>query len=378
MAESYLFTTEAFQDYWNALSDDGFMMMEHQFYMPRLVSSLIDALEAENVEDWRSHFAVYNLPNMRRNMILLSKRPLTDEIRNLAFGELTEERFEDIHLLYPAPPDRRDNLINQIVGNGWESASEEATIEISPTTDDRPFVGQMGRWKNLTRESLEKMSPLEVFGLPLARMMILTILAVVLVILVPLNLLPFLRQGPKLRAAPWIYFFLIGAAFMAVEVVLIQQFTLFVGPAVYSIATILLVLLLASGVGSRFSTQVPAGLVFGGIALWILLDVIAFATLAELLAHQPSVARILLTAIAVTPLGFLMGMPFPKGAVRVGELVDWGFAVNGAASVLGATGILLIAFTWGLSAALLTGAALYLGAFWVLRSTDGWNSAVAP
>jgi thiamine transporter ThiT len=73
-----------------------------------------------------------------------------------------------------------------------------------------------------------------------------------------------------------------------------------------------------------------------------------------------------------------MGMPFPKGAVRVGELVDWGFAVNGAASVLGATGILLIAFTWGLSAALLTGAALYLGAFWVLRSTDGWNSAVAP
>ena len=46
------------------------------------------------------------------------------------------------------------------------------------TTDDRPFVGQMGRWQNLRRENLERMRPLEVFGLPLARMIVLTILGI--------------------------------------------------------------------------------------------------------------------------------------------------------------------------------------------------------
>jgi hypothetical protein len=378
MAESYLFTTEAFRDYWRALSPGGFMMMEHQFYMPRLVSSLVDALESEGVENPRSHFAVYDLPKMRRNMILLSKRQLTDEIRTLAFGELTEEKFEDIHLLYPAPDGLEDNLINRIVTVGWRAAADEAGVEISPTTDDRPFVGQMGRWKNLTKENLEKMRPLEVFGLPLAKMIILAILAVVLVLLIPLNLLPYFKKGPRLRAAPWTYFFLIGAAFMAVEVVLIQQFTLFVGPAAYSIATILLVLLLASGIGSRFSTRVSSAAVFWGIAVWIVVDIAVFSWVAGALAALPAAVRIALTALAVAPLGFLMGMPFPKGAVRVGELVDWGFAVNGAASVLGATGILLLAFSYGLSAALATGAVLYLVAYWMLCRRGAWASRAGP
>ena len=113
LAESYLFTTEAFADYWKALSEDGFMMMEHQFYMPRLAASLLDALEGLGVENPREHFAIYDLPQMRRNMILLSRRPLTDEIRNNAFGELTAENYEQIHLLFPAPEDLQDNLINQ-------------------------------------------------------------------------------------------------------------------------------------------------------------------------------------------------------------------------------------------------------------------------
>lgn len=67
-----------------------------------------------------------------------------------------------------------------------------------------------------------------------------------------------------------------------------------------------------------------------------------------------------------------MGMPFPKGALKVGELVDWGFAVNGAASVLGATLVVLVSFTYGFTAALLVGAALYLAAFGMLSVRRAW------
>jgi hypothetical protein len=68
-------------------------------------------------------------------------------------------------------------------------------------------------------------------------------------------------------------------------------------------------------------------------------------------------------------------MPFPKGAMRVRELIDWGFAVNGAASVLGATGILLVAFAFGFSVSLVIAAGLYLLALALLSASRCWQPA---
>ncbi|MCX6833743.1 MAG: hypothetical protein NTW07_01185, partial [candidate division Zixibacteria bacterium] len=44
LAENYIFTKEAFADYWKALSDSGFLCMEHQMYMPRLLGEVLSAL----------------------------------------------------------------------------------------------------------------------------------------------------------------------------------------------------------------------------------------------------------------------------------------------------------------------------------------------
>jgi predicted membrane-bound spermidine synthase len=374
LAENYLFTTEAFRDYWESLTDDGFMMMEHQFYMPRLVSALIDALEGLNVPEARSHFAIYDLPQMRRKMILLSRRPLTDEIRNHAFGELTPEKFDRIHLLYPAPEGLEDNLINRIVREGWESVADSAPVDISPSTDDRPFVGQMGLWKNFKWEKPPTRLGLGVFGYPFSELIVVIILAVVIVLILPLTFLPYLSKGPKLKATSWLYFFAIGTAFMAVEVVLMQKYALFVGPSAFSIATILLALLISSGIGSRFSRSVNDQAVFVGIIVWLLLNVFLLSPVAERLAHLAMPGRILIAALLVMPLGFFMGMPFPKGAERVGSLIDWGFAVNSAASVLGGTANVLVAMTFGFTVALFVGAVFYLFAYLLIRTRSPWTS----
>jgi len=53
-------------------------------------------------------------------------------------------------------------------------------------------------------------------------------------------------------------------------------------------------------------------------------------------------------------------------------LVDWGFAINGAASVLGSTAIMLVAFSLGYNAALLIGALGYLLAMMVMLSNKSW------
>ena len=389
MAESYLFTVGAFRDYWNALSDDGFLMMEHQFYMPRLISALSQALIDLGVPNWREHLAVYDLPNMRRKMVLLSKRPLTDEIRTSAFGELTPEMQGYAYLLYPPAADSlRGNLIDQIVMDGWRAAQDSARIAVSPSTDDRPFVGQMGLWRNISRESLKRPMFLEVYGFPLSKILILTILVVILVLTLPLTFLPYLRrparlpsastpgsdpaETPHLRAAAWFYFFLIGAAFMIVEVLLIQKQTLFIGPSAYSVAVILLGLLLGSGIGSRFTAKFRPPVAFLGIVALLLAEVIGFRPVTAQLIGLPLEARMAVSLLFVLPLGFFMGMPFPIGALRVGDKIDWGFAVNGVGSVFGSTAILLVAMDVGLNAGLLVGGLCYLGACGVLSLRRAW------
>jgi predicted membrane-bound spermidine synthase len=373
MAENYLFTTEAFKDYWRALTADGFMMMEHQFYMPRLVAEAMAALTELGVTDPCGHFAVYNLPAMRRNILLLSKRPLTEEIRQHAFGELGPEVEEHIYLLYPPAAAHAGNTIEQIVEEGWQAAADSANANIAPTTDNRPFIAQLGLWRNLTWENLQQAGPYQEFmGFPASKVMILIILAVVLVLVVPLNLLPYLRRGPRLRAVPWTYFFLLGMAFMMIEVILIQQYTLLIGPSVYGLISILLALLLFSGIGSRFSERIGARLAFPAIVLWLLLDALCFPALAAALSAWSLVPRMLAAGLMIAPLGFFMGIPFPKGGLRVGEAIDWGYAVNGAATVCGATLVILVAFVFGYAVALLLAGALYLAAFGLFRWRAAW------
>jgi len=372
LAENYLFTTEAFEDYWMALSDSGFMMMEHQFYMPRLVSEVIDALENQGVDKPRQHFAVYDLPMMRRKMVLLSKRPLTDEIRYNAFFELTDENYEYIHLLYPAADSIADNQINRIVLNGWQTLADSAIIDLSPCTDDRPFVAQMGLWKNFKWDQLERVLPYEFMGFPLSTILILIILAIMIFLIIPLNLLPFFTKRRGLKIIPWMYFFTIGMAFMIVEIILIHKYTLFIGPSVYSIITVLLTLLIGSGIGSRFSGSIKNWITFLGIVFWLILDITVFPQITSSLGHLTILPRILITVILIFPLGFFMGSPFPKGTLRVGEYIDWGFAVNGAASVLGSVLIMLIAFQYGFAVSLLIGAVLYLLAYALISIKTAW------
>ena len=68
-----------------------------------------------------------------------------------------------------------------------------------------------------------------------------------------------------------------------------------------------------------------------------------------------------------------MGMPLPAG-IRLmtasdSALVPWAWGMNGALSVIGATLAVFIAMNWGFSVTLMTGAAMYLTAAVLLRSS---------
>ncbi|MBU1674906.1 hypothetical protein KKA85_03910, partial [bacterium] len=372
LAENYLFTTEAYRDYWRALRPGGFLSMEHQFYMPRLVTSLHDALVAEGVEDPLAHFAVYDLPAMRRTLMLVSKEPLTDEIIANAYGEITPEVAEHIAVLHPAPAGAEDNLIARILRNGWAAEQDSVAIDLSPATDDRPYAAQLGLWKNFSWDTLERVSPFEFRGYPLAKLLIVLIAGVVAVIGLPLTLLPLLRRGPRLRPLPWLFFFLIGFGFMAVEVVLIQQLTLLVGLPLAAIVTVLTTLLIASGAGSALAPRIrPLRAILVLIALLLLFGKFA-SSLIGAAGGLPRGGRIVVAILLTAPFGLTMGVPFPSAARRVGALVDWGLAVNGVGSVLGSALVILVAITQGFNAAFLVGATCYILAGLCYYRREAW------
>ena len=74
----------------------------------------------------------------------------------------------------------------------------------------------------------------------------------------------------------------------------------------------------------------------------------------------------------LVPLGVLLGMPLPGGMRLLSagrpEIVPWGWGMNGAFSVIGATLAVFIAMNWGFSVTLIGAALVYLGAAATLRT----------
>jgi len=374
MSENYVFTTEAFRDYYRALSRRGYLVMEHQFYMPRIVSEALDGMRAAGVRDPERHIAVYAVPQQRytRSIILMGKQPLTPEEIRRPFLNLDAQDATVMHRVYPDPDPAADPTIARILREGWRSVDRESRTDLSPTTDGRPFIAMQGRLRNVNAATIRAMKALEIQGFPVAKFTVAAVLAVAVALILPLNLLPYLRQGPRLRAAAWRYFFAIGFGFMALEVVLIQKYTRFIGASSYTVVAILFALLIGSGIGSRLAPRFGDRIPFLAIVAWLVLDAALFGPVSDALVALPISLRMIASVILLAPLAFFMGMPFTKGTARVGACIDWGFAVNGVASVVGSASTLLVSFQWGFAAALAVGGALYLLAMLQLRSRGPW------
>jgi len=68
--------------------------------------------------------------------------------------------------------------------------------------------------------------------------------------------------------------------------------------------------------------------------------------------------------LLVIPLGFFMGMPFPKGIARVKEkreeITPWVWAINGCASVIGSITAVIISIHLGFLIVIAISAVMYI------------------
>ena len=119
-------------------------------YIPRLTSAALASLRELGLAA-ESHLAVYDLPTQRRQVLVLGRQPLARTLVDTTLPTLFAAADPAIRTLHPVPA--AEHLISRIVADGWEAHWSTAAIDISPPTDDRPFVAQMGRWDRLDQRA---------------------------------------------------------------------------------------------------------------------------------------------------------------------------------------------------------------------------------
>jgi hypothetical protein len=128
---------------------------------------------------------------------------------------------------------------------------------------------------------------------------------------------------------------------------------------------VVFLLLLSSGAGSAIS-RASAHISLAAILGVILLYVFALPALLAAAVGLNFAVKLVLSALILLPLGFLMGTPFPTGLkllARNGNAgVEWAWAMNAAASVLGSVTAMVIAIHFGLIVTLLCAGLAYAAA----------------
>ncbi len=380
LTENTLYTIEAFKDYYAHLTDRGVVTMTRFFggrdgegvaESPRLLILAAGAFEELGVapKDVRKHMFFATASDEPQGTLIAKKTPFTEA--ELARLEAAAAAAKFTVLL--SPHTDGSTLLERYMDQGaWSALVTNAKDELTPPTDDRPFFFFFKKFGDLFEVQGKKIyDPGLWVVVSLGSVLSLGILFILLPLLLRLfrgGAVP--GQSPKTVALTLTYFGAVGFAFMAVEIALMQRFTLFLGHPSYSLLVILFVVLLTTAFGARLSERFELArlgkvMLFTGVALGVL-SAIYGLVLGDLLRALIGLARpvrIVITALLVVPCGLLMGVMIPS-VVRVlgaakSTLVPWGWGVNGATSVIGTSIATIIAMYGGFTATFVVGAVVY-------------------
>jgi len=282
-------------------------------------------------------------------------------------------------LYAPGQTDAGNDYARLVLAPDRQAFYDRYHHDVSPTTDNRPFFFHTTKIRDQFQTAFGRSM---LFGNGLSALMTLMAISATFVTLFVVG--PLFLSGSELSGSHWprwlAYFGALGAGFMLIEVALLQRFVLLLGHPVYSLTVTLFSVLLGTGVGSLISRRISDAalrrtiqLVLVGIVGVAILGIVALPPIIRAAISATHTQRIALTVLLIAPAGVLMGMPLPAGirlmTARDSALVPWAWGMNGALSVIGATLAVFIAMNWGFSATLMTGAAIYLTAAVLLRSS---------
>lgn len=401
--ENYLYTVHSFNQILNRLSPQGVVSMSLYLLPParqevRALATWIEALEKSGrnplshivaLRSWGTISYFIKKSPFRQDDIQKLKKFASQCLFDLVYYSGIKIEEVNLHNKFDKPV-YYEMTLNLLDPSKRKELYRNYLFDIKPVTDNRPFFYnffKLSKLKATYKALAQKWLPF-LQGHFLVFLLFFQSVVVAFVFI----LLPFLvfrkekRRRKDSLAKVFLYFSLIGLAFMFVEITFIQKFILFLGHPLYSISLIIFSLLFSSGIGSFFSKKILGQnlkrnlmrtlFLCGGMILLYLLILPHFY---KNLIGLPLLIKIIFTFLVIFPLGFFMGFPFPSG-IRLldseeNSVIPWAWATNAFSSVIHSISALMVAFYAGYNLVLLLAAVGYLLTIPFLGFSDHRNKA---
>jgi spermidine synthase len=387
LTENNLYTTDAFRDYLGHLTDDGILAMTRRAFDPpreslRLISLAMEALHQMGERDAWRHIVVARQGSVQGNgaldTVLVWRKPLSESDIANARAAIDAAKMEAVYY----PGSQRKNPFRALLLSPNPAEYQAAyPYDISPVSDNRPFFFYTVQPRDVWTYMNTAARGAADFKINSAVPMLFGLAAISLLATLAVLIAPPIVLGTRLPTQPGVrgflvYFLLIGAGYVLIEVGLIEKFVLFLGSPTYALAVVIFSMLLSTGVGSLASERLLGAdegrliKALGGVAMLTALLGAVLSTLLSALVGLPMVLKMTVTVLLIAPLGFGMGMPFPAGLKHLAgwhaPSVRWAWSLNAASSVLGSVTALMCSIYLGLVQTLIIGGLLYLGALAVI------------
>jgi SAM-dependent methyltransferase len=373
LSENSLYTLEAWKIFLNHLKPDGVLTFS-RWYFPlpgqvyRLTSIATAALMELGVKQPRDHIVVVvggQSQGVPMGTILVSNSPFSKRDLN-TIKEVTEKlQFRTVL----SPEYSIDPIFAAIAsGTKFDSLAKNFPLDISAPTDDRPFFFYMQKFKDAFSTDVPEQGEDALFVL--GTLLILVLVLTSVCIFVPL-FIKTRNQNTKGSGLLILYFAAIGFGFLLIEISQMQRLTIFLGHPTYSLSVMLFALLFSSGIGSYLTQDIQlASLKQDALRRFVLLlaALVLLGVLtpyvSRLFQSYSNPVRILIAIVLLFPAGLFMGMLFPIGMKMASgdrePIRPWLWGINGATSVCASVLAVVIALSFGISAAYWCGVAFYI------------------
>jgi predicted membrane-bound spermidine synthase len=366
LAESYLYTTDAFTRYLEQLkpggtfalfSFDNFGVAAPTYIILRFATTIERALAATGAKDPKSQMVILASAGTTPLVTTLVKRePFTATELSALESFAAAEGFSFWH----EPGAREPHKVSEFLAldaEGQQSFIANHYLRLDPVADSSPFFFNFYTWKGLVFPRADDARTTPATGQRILLVMLVESIVVSLAMIVwPLTRL----RGSRAVRKPFgliLYFSALGLGFMLLEITLLQRFVLFLGYPTYSLSVVMCSLLVSAGAGSMLSERLPLPArtaILVQVSLLVVLVGLFDQVASSLISANLSASlatRIAISVALLAPLGLVLGTFFPTGIRIVAaideRLIPWAWAVNGCTTVIGTVVAIVLAMTYG-------------------------------
>jgi hypothetical protein len=399
LMESYDLTVEAMEQVLSALSENGFFCATRYLLPPprteaRLFNTALTALAQRGSAEPSRHLAA--IRSWGTFTLLMKKSPLTSQDLERLRGFCRRLGFDVVY--YPGISPSEANRYNRLTTPQYfelmnrlarpetrPKVLEAYPFDLSAPRDDRPFFFHFFK-VDRTLEIFRALRGKWEFFLEGGFLVYLTMAQSLLIglFLTSSPLLVWRQSRSQIPKRSIGYFFFLGVGYMLLEVMLMERFILFLGKPVYAFTVTLASLLAFTGLGSLGGSKLKGS--HGMLSrFWIALLIVVilvytliFSLLLEACMGFSFPFRVLLALIIISPLGFLMGLPFPFGITLLEKtapaFIPWAWSINACSSAMGASLAMVVTLHFGFTIVTALAAGCYLAALMLFKGpADHWH-----